>query len=843
MIRLQTLGTLDLKDSGGGSLRSVLAQPRRVALLVHLAVARPHGFQRRDRLLGLFWPEHDGEQARASLSRAIYFLRRELGSEMLVSRGHEEIGLNLDHIWCDARAFDHAIDRGQPGAALELYRGDLLPGFFASNAPGFEQWLESERARLRERGAECAWTLAAAEEARGNFPLAAHWARRGVAFAPFHEVGVRRLLDLLDRAGDRASAAHAYLKFADALASELELTPSPETRALIDAIRARESQRGEASVPVVVSAQDSAVTPQASESPTSDSARIAQPVPRKRRMRRWPLATLAVFGLVVGLVSSAARRNVPIDPDRIDVLILDNRTGDRSLDRLGHRAAEQISESLRGTDRPVTVNLTERDWRHRWHAIAGALTGSPRTRAAIEVAGAFERERDTILFEAWITDARLARGFWAVAPVASAVDSLDAAIVRVGTRVRGGIGMMKTVGARLATVASAPPTHEAFLEFAEGLRLQAEGHHAWAAERFRVAVLRDSTFTWPLVYAAQTGMMHLKEAQTDSFLATLQRVRQRLPALQLHLLDYLQATRVEDWPGRHQAIRQAAELAPAHYGYAYAVSAESLNRPRETVSALSRNGLDTLLRNDPKTYWRVLTGALHQLGEHRNELAAARRARAYKPESIVALMAEINALIALHRIEAVHVRMDSLFSLPRDGYFDAAMALHVIVRELRAHGHRDAANEAAARAITWLRARPVEESTTQMHRWALGDFLYQAGQFDQADTLFQRLAAEDPNEVDYLGYLGSIAAQRGQRALAESIAARIEARQVFVPGPGQSAIVWRAMIAALLGERERALSLLTDAFGPAGAFEVHTYPEFEGLRDHPRFLEFMRAKG
>jgi len=33
--------------------------------------------------------------------------------------------------------------------ALDLYRGDLLEGFFIRGAPEFEQWLEDERARLK----------------------------------------------------------------------------------------------------------------------------------------------------------------------------------------------------------------------------------------------------------------------------------------------------------------------------------------------------------------------------------------------------------------------------------------------------------------------------------------------------------------------------------------------------------------------------------------------------------------------------------------------------------------------------------------------------------------------
>jgi hypothetical protein len=41
MIRLRVLGALDLRNSEGQELRAVLSQPKRAALLVYLALARP----------------------------------------------------------------------------------------------------------------------------------------------------------------------------------------------------------------------------------------------------------------------------------------------------------------------------------------------------------------------------------------------------------------------------------------------------------------------------------------------------------------------------------------------------------------------------------------------------------------------------------------------------------------------------------------------------------------------------------------------------------------------------------------------------------------------------------
>ena len=65
LIRLSVLGPIELTD-GERELTSVLAQPKRLALLAYLTIASG-GFQRRDSLRALFWPELDDAHARNSV--------------------------------------------------------------------------------------------------------------------------------------------------------------------------------------------------------------------------------------------------------------------------------------------------------------------------------------------------------------------------------------------------------------------------------------------------------------------------------------------------------------------------------------------------------------------------------------------------------------------------------------------------------------------------------------------------------------------------------------------------------------------------------------------------------
>ena len=215
----------------------MLAQPKRLALLAYLAAASPYGFHRRDTLLALFWPESDQAHARTALRKAIHFLRHELGSGSVLSRGDEEIGLADVGVWCDVREFERALAEGRPAEALALYRGDLLPGLFVSDAREFEGWLSDARARLRTRAVEAAWTLAGKLERDRDVDGAARWARWACAQAADDECAARRLIGLLARMGDRAGAVSAYQEFAAHLQREYQVVPSAETQRLVSAVR------------------------------------------------------------------------------------------------------------------------------------------------------------------------------------------------------------------------------------------------------------------------------------------------------------------------------------------------------------------------------------------------------------------------------------------------------------------------------------------------------------------------------------------------------------------------------------------------------------------------------
>lgn len=233
-VRLRVLGRLDLRADGGDAER-VLAQPRRLGLLLYLVLRRPAGYVAREHLLGMFWPESPADQARASLRQAIRFLRQCLGSERLPGRG-DDVGVEFAGLRCDALDFRRSLDEGEPERALSLYEGDLLPGFFMSDAPEAQRWLENERADLRTRARRAASELSEAAEA-SDPEAAARYARRALELEPTHEPAARQLIRVLGAMGNRAGAVAVYDDLAETLREVLDLEPSPETNELIEQVR------------------------------------------------------------------------------------------------------------------------------------------------------------------------------------------------------------------------------------------------------------------------------------------------------------------------------------------------------------------------------------------------------------------------------------------------------------------------------------------------------------------------------------------------------------------------------------------------------------------------------
>jgi serine/threonine-protein kinase len=308
MIDIRVLGTLEIHGPNGSPV-GALTQPKRLALLLYLALAEPSGPKSRDSLMALLWPEADAESARHSLRNAIYALRQALGEAAFVSRGEGYVGLELGLVRCDALEVRRLLAEGKWGEAVAGWGGELIPGFYVSGAPEFEGWLEEQRTSLRRAVASAAWRRVDDLERSGDAGLVAA-AERACRLDPANEAGARRLIRFLDASAGQTAALRAYEDLADYLRRECEAAPSAETQALARELKARTEPAVSAPAPPRQALP--LHTAPSVDSGVSASVSLAPP-------RRRPVAMAAVAGglLIVGIVSVFALRPARMTASRV----------------------------------------------------------------------------------------------------------------------------------------------------------------------------------------------------------------------------------------------------------------------------------------------------------------------------------------------------------------------------------------------------------------------------------------------------------------------------------------------------------------------------------------------
>lgn len=857
MIQLFTLGSVELRGTQGETLKPVLAQPKRLALLGYLALAHPGGFQRRDVLLALFWPESDAAHAREALNQALRFLRRFLGRDALHSRGDDEVGVHPSRLWCDAVAFEERIAVGDEAGGLALYRGDLLDGFFLSDAAPFERWLSTERGRLHELARGAAGRLATRCEVAGDLDGALHWARHALGLAPYDEAALRRVLDLLDRSGDRASAVCEYEAFADRLREELDVEPSPESQAALEEIRARATpntlrEAGRAarlavSAPTAFGAEDNV-------------ARLPRRRHRVTQLAR--VAAAAALLLLAGAgVSIVARGDTDLEARRILVIPFENRTGDPALDPVGTIAADWIVQGLARTD---VVDVVPS---FRALQLLQALSGegrsedaSTRTRtlahalgAGTAVAGTYYLRGGSLEFQAQLIDVRRGRLLQAVDGVRGPQSDPMIAIDELRSRTAGAVDFQ--FDARLRPVvrsAHRPPRYEAYLAFAAGMDQRSGMEWRQSLAHFRRSFALDTTFTLALFLAAIEDLNLHEFAQADTLIRIFGRSRERLSTLDRLFLEWIEPQIRGDLPGVLEAARK---LVPYGYGGQMALDALNANRPQEAREALE--GLNTDLLPD---MWDLATGrrrteADHRLGSYRRELSAAKRSSKRHPGRVEPVLWEMRALVALGRVQQARERLEEALAMPPQFDWPPGEIMLRAADELRAHGQARAAREILLRALAWYRTLPDSQAMVPRHRRYRAAALLRADSLEAAEAAFRALAADSPEDTYYIASVAVALARRGERRAASAIAQTALNRNP--PYDFGHHLYERARIEAQLGNADEAIKLLRRAFADGFRFAFvggvggtalppdgrpHLDPAFDGLRTHPGFEELARGK-
>src|SRR5262249_48503035 len=203
------------------------------ALLAYLAI-RPEEKYTRNKLASMFWGSAVKEQARQSLRQSLSALRSALAPfepRILVVEG-DQVTLNQPAIDVDVVEFERLASRRAARdleQAAALYVGDLLDGIDVSEE-SFEEWLRSERGRLRETAVHVLTRLLPHQAKSGSSESAIQIAVRLLALDPLREETHRTLMRLYAQQGRLGDALRQYQTCVNVLRGELGAEPAEEPR-------------------------------------------------------------------------------------------------------------------------------------------------------------------------------------------------------------------------------------------------------------------------------------------------------------------------------------------------------------------------------------------------------------------------------------------------------------------------------------------------------------------------------------------------------------------------------------------------------------------------------------
>jgi tetratricopeptide (TPR) repeat protein len=294
---------------------------------------------------------------------------------------------------------------------------------------------------------------------------------------------------------------------------------------------------------------------------------------------------------------------------------------------------------------------------------------------------------------------------------------------------------------------------------------------------------------------------------------------------------------------------------------ALASAALDVNRPREAIEVLERAGLEALGPTRDHG-WSLLTVAYHMVGDYRGELEATERGIQVLGLDWDFAGPGVRALAALGRTDALTERIDALRAMPPTPYGAprGAVAVLAAATELRAHGFGGEARRLVARALAHPGGPPsadrpldravnragtgpstrshdgAEAASERIGEWLRLQTLYEMGLWNEAR---RRLEAVPPGSrsLPHRGLEALLAARAGDTETARRIDSELAAADR--PYDLGETTAWRARIAAVLGEDDRAVELVRRALaeGRSGQFRtaLHVLRDFDALRERPDF--------
>ena len=534
--------------------------------------------------------------------------------------------------------------------------------------------------------------------------------------------------------------------------------------------------------------------------------------------------------------------------NEVVVATFDNRTGDSSLDALGRSVAEQIIrvvatvEGVEVRPQPIATRVGDS---------SGLPVPLSNTNASLLVTGAYYAQGNRLEFQAQILDVASGHLLHGTESLSGSRSRPEEVIGRIQQSVAGAIAIHFDEFFGGLHAVSHPPTLDAYREYRAGLEIFWSDYPR-ALSHLDRSLEKAPEFLLPSVikYIARGNLGEF--GNLEPALARMERESDRFTPAERLVVEWLRSISRNRFAEAYGIMEDLGKLVPESLFVNHNLVQGSVvvNRPRAAVQAYDKrrfNGRD-FRHGIGALRQQFVIHALHMLGEHDRELRQARLAQQYAPGDPHFLELEAVALVALGRVADVSGVIDRSLSItvPAGVMHTPGEVMEGVVRELRTHGYQRESLTLADRTIEWYHNHHPGATGERAHRYGLARALYLAERWEESRTVFAALAAEFPDDVGYGGYLGLLAARMQDVVRARGVSAELAGVPPGPPGRRSAFPSYcRSRIAALIGERQRAVELLREALAQGWPYglEIHSEPDFESIRDDEEFVELIRPRG
>ncbi|MGI5999271.1 MAG: AfsR/SARP family transcriptional regulator, partial [Lutispora sp.] len=181
----------------------------------------------REELASLLWPEADPQTGRKNVRNALYYIKKSLDMDAIISPNNSIVMLNSEVQSCSDLERLLSDDEW-----IDAYTGDFLQGFIVKDEETLENWILSSREKYKSIYVQKLYEKIKEDFTKGDYESIEQCARRLIEIDEYDERAYRVLIKTLTEMNMYNKAAEVYDKLCEKLKKDLGIIPDIKTRIL-----------------------------------------------------------------------------------------------------------------------------------------------------------------------------------------------------------------------------------------------------------------------------------------------------------------------------------------------------------------------------------------------------------------------------------------------------------------------------------------------------------------------------------------------------------------------------------------------------------------------------------